>query len=217
MATIEATITKVAHETGTEWYAIETDHSTIKKLSTKVKRAAEEAAALRIEGVPAEITYTQRDREANGRVYHNYYLDKAERAASNGTSGGGIDEVTPTGRKTDPGDAWRMCLAKGSELALRTLPLMPAEARDFDTQKRIALAWARFITETPPPGPEQKPAPNPTRPNPPSAPGAYEEPASYETAPPHTDDDIPFLERRPFLCLVARVKPSVLNAAVATA
>ena len=150
MAELQAHIRKVEQEIGSEWFSIETDDSAIKKLSTKIKKVAEDAAALRISGDLAKIGYTQRDRESNGRIYHNYYLDSCEAASTNGASG--IDQVTPTGRKTDPEDAWRMSLAKGAELAIRTLPLMPTEQRDFDTQKRLAVAWGRFITETPKPG-----------------------------------------------------------------
>jgi hypothetical protein len=194
MATIEATITKITQEIGSEWIEVQTDHPTVKKLTTKKEQVAREAAALRNDGVVALLTYTQRDRTVGDRTYKNYYLDAAAKAQTNGSIPG-IDVVQPTGRKTDPEDAWRMSLAKGAELALRTLPLMPAEARDFDTQKTIAYAWARFITETPPPSADVGAAAefaSAAAGRSSSAPGTYDEPGSYDGPPPPSDDDIPF-------------------------
>src|SRR5262249_19574194 len=133
--------------------------------------------------------YTQRDRESGDRIYHNYYLDKAEPASRNGGAEDGIEVVRNEGvsRKTDPRDAWRMCLNKGRELAVLTMPLMPVEQRAFDTQKRLATAWARFFYFPPAPSPEEIAFANT-----PAGPGAYDEPDSYETPPPPGDEDIPF-------------------------
>lgn len=83
------------------------------------------------------------------------------------------------GYRTHPESAWRMALTSGSERAVQTLPLMPSEQRDFETQKAIALAWAHFIMDTP-----QSAAAGEVRAS--TAPGAYDEP------PPVEDDDIPF-------------------------
>ena len=45
MATIEARITKVEHDLASGWYSISTDHSSVKKLTTKMEQKAAEAAA----------------------------------------------------------------------------------------------------------------------------------------------------------------------------
>ena len=199
---LEAHVTKVSKDEGTGWFTIETDGEP-KKLTTKNERPAKDAAALRRDGALAVLTYTPKDRHDGDRVYHNFYLDKAE-AAKNGSGDDGIEVVRAEGtsRKTDPRDAWRMCLNKGGELAVRTLPLMPTEERDFDTQKRIATAWARFFYFTPTPSPDEVAFAAE-----PSGPGAYDEPgASYEDP-----EDIPFL------CLAAPAQPSARFAIAVTA
>lgn len=186
MAVVEAHVTKVEQELGSDWFSVQTDHEQVKKLTTKKKDIAEGAAAVRISGALATITFTQRDRESNGRVYHNYYLDKCEPAASNGAAG--IDTVAPVGRKTDPDDAWRMCLNKGGELAVSTMPLMPVEQRDFETQKRLAVAWARFFFYTPLPTDADFATAAAGTSRSTEAPGAYNEPDFGQPA----EDDIPF-------------------------
>jgi hypothetical protein len=186
VAVIEAHITKVEKDEGTGWYTVHLDHNEIKKLTTRQEGPAKEAAALRRDGAFAELDYTLREKpREGGGVFKNYYLNKARAAASrNGDSGDdGIEVVKQAAatRKTDPTDAWRMCLNKGGELAVSTMPLMPVEQRDFDTQKRLAFAWARYFFFTPAPAPEEV-----------SRPGYNHEPDSYELPPPPTDDDIPF-------------------------
>jgi hypothetical protein len=191
MAVVEAQITKVEKDETTGWYTIHTDDSVVKKLGTKQESPAKAAAALRRDGTRAKLTYKENEREVGDRTYKNFWLDKAEAAPTNGASADddGIERVAATGRKTDPGDAWRMCLNKGGELAVGTMPMMPVEQRDFDTQKRIAIAWARFFFFTPPPSADE-PAFASTAAG--HGPGAYQEPDSYETPPPPSDDDIPF-------------------------
>jgi hypothetical protein len=188
MAVLEARVTKVVRDEATGWYTIETDGEP-KKLATKNEGPANDAAAIRRDGTLATLTYTQRDRRDGDRVYHNYYLDKAE--VSRGRRDDGIDVVNTaeTTRKTAPTDAWRMCLNKGGELAVLTMPLMPVEQRDFDTQKRIAVAWARFFFFSPVPSADQPSGLGET----PSGArrGAYND-DSYELPPPPQDDDIPF-------------------------
>jgi hypothetical protein len=190
MAVLEANITKVEKDESTGWYTIRTDDSEIKRLATKQEKPAREAAALRRDNVRAALTYTQRDKpREDGGVFKNYYLDKAEPAASsNGAADDGIEVVRGApSRKTDPDDAWRMCLNKGGELAVGTMPLMPIEQRDFDTQKRLATAWARFFFFTPLPAEEVPAAAAPAS----RGPGAYDDPANFDP-PPSPDDDIPF-------------------------
>jgi len=186
------------------WDAV-IDHPTVKKAGTKFADIARAASDLMFANKVAKITLGVVEREVNGTMRRNYYLNKVEEAPPDavpastdsaiGSSGSSTREY---GWKTDPEDAWRIALSVGSERAVSTLPMMPQHERDFETQKRIALAWADFIFGTP----------RPTVVNPPlgrelssserstSAPGAYDEPtgaasgASYEQAPP--DDDIPF-------------------------
>lgn len=162
MATIEARITKVEHDVGTGWFTILTDHETVKKLTTKMEPKAKEAADLRRGGDLAEIEYSHKQRTdtTTGRVYNNHYYENA-RAASNGASNGGIDGIdvvaqpqTAISRKLDPAESWRICLGAGAKLAVATMPLMQEHQRDFETQKRIAVAWALWIYGTPMPGAE---------------------------------------------------------------
>jgi hypothetical protein len=193
MASLEANITKVEKDESTGWYTIRTDDDEIKKLATKQEKPAKEAAALRRDGVRAAITYTLREKpREDGGVFKNYYLDKAEAAVASNGSDDGIEvvrqEQAPS-RKTDPQDAWRMCLNKGGELAVLTMPLMPVEQRDFDTQKRLAVAWARFFFFSPlPDRAEMAFTAAPAA----AHPGAYDEPGNYDPPPP-TDEDIPFM------------------------
>ena len=197
MATIEARITKVEHDVGTGWYTILTDHESVKRLTTKMEQKAREAASLRQAGDLALIEYSpkQRHDESSGRTYNNNYYERAKTApASSANGAGGIDTVAPTGRKMDPVESWRIACSVGAKLAVATLPLMPVEQRDFETQKKIALAWAVWVYRTPPPGEDDGMGFG----NTPSAgsrggPGAYDEPgAGYDSPPPPGDDDIPF-------------------------
>jgi hypothetical protein len=147
MALIEAHITKVEQEVGSEWGRISTDHDTVKQLSTKRPDLIREAAEFKKSGALVGIDYTEQTKRLDdGRTFRNYYYNSGG-ALGNGASAAddGIDRIQPTTRKTDPDDAWRMCLNKGGELAVLTLPLMPAEQRDFETQKTIARAWAQFF------------------------------------------------------------------------
>jgi len=201
MATIEARITKVEHDVGTGWYSILTDHEQVKKLQTKMEAKAKEAAALRQSGDPAVIEYSERSRhdESSGRTYQNRYYERARTAPPPSANGdiedtGGIDTVQPTGRKMDPSEAWRICLATGAKLALMTLPMMPTEQRTFEVQKQIALAWAMWIFSTPKEGASAYDGGLGTTASG-RAPGAYDEPGtgtSYYDAPPHGDEDVPF-------------------------
>lgn len=156
MPNIEARITKVEQDAGTGWYRISTDHPDVSRLDTKIPEKAREAGALKEQGAVALIDYTEKPGNINqntGQRYMNRYYEKAGPLATPEVATG-IDVVQPTGRKTDPQDAWRMSLAKAGELAVSTLPLMPEEQRSFEVQKQIALAWARFFYYTPPPRPE---------------------------------------------------------------
>ena len=190
MATVEAHITRVQKDEATGWYSIETDSAEVKKLTTQKDEPAKAAAALRRDGALAVITYTLREKpREGGGTFKNYYIDKAV-AAQNGGSDDGIETVrsAPQTRTTDPKDAWRMCLNKGGELAVSTMPLMDVNERDFDTQKRIAFAWARFFFFTPVPSADQ-PAPA-FADQPAGGPGAYDEPEWGPSQ--QQDDDIPF-------------------------
>lgn len=201
MATIQAKILKVEHDVGTGWYTILTDDDSVKKMTTKMEQKAREAAALRQSGELLEITFSQKEgtntNPHTGKPYVNTYYERAEvaRVSTNGASAddSGIDTVgapeqqdAGSGGRSwneDPLRAWRISLAAGAKLAVATLPLMPVEQRDFDTQKRIAMAWGVWLFTTPPPSSE---TPTPT---PASSHGAYSEPVAAAA---HPDDDIPF-------------------------
>lgn len=182
MPTAEAKITKVRLDESTGWYEIQTDNQDIRKLTTKIAAKASEASALKQQGALAIIEYTSKPRTlADGRTFQNYYYDSAIASDEPSPADDGIERVSPPARKTDPSDAWRICLGAGAKLAVATLPLMPDEQRDFDTQKRIAIAWARFIYSTPY---EQAP--------PSSAQSSLDDLSQYDSPPPHGDEDIPF-------------------------
>jgi hypothetical protein len=209
MATIEARITRVEHDVTTGWYTISTDHATVKKLTTKMEQKAQEAAGLRQAGDVAQIEYSpkQRHDEATGRTYNNNYYERAKTAppqSMNGGGSGGIDSVggtsavagidaAPTSRR-DPLESWRIALSVGAKLAVATLPMMPTEQRDFETQKKIALAWASWVYTTPPSASDEPASAGGFAAERSGGPGAYDEPTSYAAAPPPGDEDdgIPF-------------------------
>lgn len=198
MATIEARITKVEQQEGSQWATIYTDNPDVAKLTTSIAAKVREAGALKRSGEVALIQYSHKQRhdDATGRTYDNYYYERAQtRAPEAHEDDTGIDTVpvdsgSNTYRKTDPEDARRMARSTAGYLTLQTLPLM--EQKDPETQLRIADFWERYImgeityrnfagatfAETPT-----------GRAN---GPGAYSEPDNWEAPPPPGDDDIPF-------------------------
>ena len=184
MPSVEARITKV--EQSGDWYRIFTDDERIPRLDTKIAEKAKEAAQLKKTEQLALIDYTERQGNINehtGRPYMNRYYEKAGALAKpEPDEDDGIERAQPTSqemqRKTDPTDAWRMCLNKGGELAVATLPLMKEGQRDFADQRAIAIAWATVFFATPPPGMNG------------SSPPADDH--DFEQPPPRGDDDIPF-------------------------
>lgn len=195
MAQVTARIVGVEQNVETGWFTILTDDGQVKKLQTKMDQKAREAASFKRSGELVEIEYSAKDstntNPHTGQPYRNIYYEKAVAAsgATNGASAAhddGIDKVQPQGRTTNPKDAWRMALSTGSYHAVATLPLMPADQRDFDTQKQIAEAWALWIYRTPPPSDEGTPASVAS-----SGHGAYTN-DSFDSPPPPSDDDIPF-------------------------
>jgi hypothetical protein len=203
MPTIDAKITKVEQDQATGWYRITTEHDRVQRVETKKHDLAEQAAELMREGVMARIEFTERDSQNinphTNKPYLNRYYEGAVPLVDPRPQQQ-IEQVS-TGRKTDPNDAWRMCLNKGGELALRTLPMMPTAQRGFDVQRQIARAWAEFFYFTgapaqPSDGGEGVTQSQFQKPSGPIAavghPGAYHDPTAGESAPPPGDDDIPF-------------------------
>jgi hypothetical protein len=177
VALIEAHITKVEQEIGSEWAKIHTDHDQVKQLSTKRPELIQEAAALKRSGALAGIDYAEQTKtvqtEAGPRTYRNYYYNGGGPLHDGASADDGIDRVQPQGRAEDPERSWRICLQSGGKLAVATLPLMPVDQRDFETQKTIARAWAEFFYFTPPPsGPRSTPSM-----------GAYSEPEVDQAIP----------------------------------
>jgi hypothetical protein len=155
MPSIEARITKVEQDAGTGWYRISTDDERVKRLDTKIEEKAQEAARLMNEGSLVLIDFTERQGNPNPHQPGSYYMNRYyEQAGSLAEKKEEIPVVTPTGRRTDPEDAWRIALSVGAKLAVETMPLMPAEQRTFEAQKRIAHAWAEWLTSTPSPSQE---------------------------------------------------------------
>jgi hypothetical protein len=206
---IEATIEGVQHNVETGWFSVKTNRG---KFDTKIQEKAEEAVALKGETVRLFFTTGQSSGRINPHTNRPYdpprWYERADRVASgNGTPGieqvGGGDGGGGGRRGLDRDEVWRICLSVGVKAAVDTLPLMPVEQRDFATQQAIASAWAKFLffsvapdpmgatpaSFTSPPDPEQgfRPFAGVE-----SGPGAYDEPGSYEQAPPHSDSDIPY-------------------------
>lgn len=189
MALIEAHITKVEKEVGSDWGTVFLDHDSIKKVTTKRADLIAEAAQLKQAGVLVGLEYTEKTKSVDGRTYTNRYLENVGSLGSNGsgsTANDGIDIVQPQGRSEDPDRSWRICLQTGGKLAVSTLPLMPEGQRDFDTQKTIAQAWAEFFFFTARPDTKATYAPSSSRG------GAYNEPSGIEQPPPIEDDAFPF-------------------------
>jgi hypothetical protein len=191
MALIEAHITKVEKEVGSEWGAIHTDHGTVKKLTTKMQDKLSEAAQLKQSGVLAGIEYTEKVRTVDGRTYRNFYYERAGSLGSNGSSAAdGIDIVQPqqqVGRADPPEKKWSIALQGAAKLAVWTLPLMPEGQRDFETQKQIAQAWAEFFFFSEPPTARAQATSHVMS----SSHGAYSDPDGIEQPPP-PDDPFPF-------------------------
>ena len=195
MAEIEARITGVQLDQGTGWYRIIPDHPTVKKLETKKSELAEQAAELMKSGTLARISYTEKPstnvNPHTNQPYLNRYFDGALPIAAPATSSG-IEVVEQTGRKTNPTDAWRICLAAGGKLAVATLPMMPVSERGFEVQKRIAIAWAEFFFFSQAPSQPSVNGGNPTSlfQAPAGSLPAFAGPGADE--PPHDPNDIPF-------------------------
>jgi hypothetical protein len=196
---IDARITKIELDQNTGWYRIHTDDERVQRVETKRRDLADEAEKIMQSRVPARVEFTEREGNLNshtGKPYINRYFEKATPLGDSAPpASSGIEVVQQTGRKTDPGDAWRICLAAGGKLAVATLPMMPVAQRDFGTQKQIALAWAEFFFFSIAPS---QPALNgagvsssqfqrPADAQPSTGPGAYS-----DAPPPHDDNDIPF-------------------------
>ena len=200
MPSTQARIKRVFREEGSDWYRIELEGSDIKRLDTKNREAAAEAARLKESGELALIDFTERESKNTNPHTNRPYIDRYYEKAgpiSNGRGESGIETVSQTSRKTDPGDAWRITLAAAAKLAIATVGALPEAARtekvvlDFELQQRIALAWAKFLYFSTPPDPSKTNLGD----------GGYVERAraaqetsrgAYDEPPPPTDDDIPY-------------------------
>jgi hypothetical protein len=178
----------------------------IKKASTKSEKRAEQALQIRDSGKPWMLSTTDvegKQKDDGGYWPDTHYFDGGEEI---GPSGRGFDEPDPLdqpgqfGRRTDPFDAWRMCLNKGGEMALRQLPLLPPDKRSFAHQRQIAWNWACFFFFTPAPS---SPPEFPRNGGHPSTPeqqaasgdvyvGAAATGEGYDSPPEYGDSDIPF-------------------------
>jgi hypothetical protein len=215
---IEARVTAITHEEGSEFRDIALDHPTIRRLTTKFAEGINEALEAKQSGEPWRITYKEQpSTNINPRTNKPYaprrYWLKGEPTYSGGSANASPspsasphdEEVPAFNRRTHPVDAWRITLAAAAKLALQTLPMMPVGQRDFRTQTEIAYAWAEWLWFTTQPqspsfnGGGQFPSPAPARTGEESrTPGAYDEPlgpsvgATHDAPPPYTDDDAPF-------------------------
>lgn len=216
--TVEATIQDVEYNQQSGWYAVITDQG---KFSTKIAELAQQALDAKgyrgiIQG--GEKVTTKPARDGSGmRTYVDRYFNQFTPGGNGGAflqpqmpaQGGAPPPPAATGfaqapagqmqmpttpppkdftpasnerAKTPREDAWRMALTSGSERAVQTLPLLQQDQQSFDVQKAIALAWAKWIFFTPVP---MEIAGTQVMPN-------TQHDEGYESAPAHTDDDIPF-------------------------
>jgi hypothetical protein len=201
---IETTIQDVEHDQSTGWYTILTSDG---KFSTKHREPASDA--LRLRGKLVLLDYNEQvvnkpAPDGSGmRTYRNRYFNRAGELPAPSANDGGFTmtgEQTATGdtprMREDPERSWRICLQTGGKLALATLPLMPNEQRTFETQKQIALAWAKFFYFTPPPSAAELLGPRPPTPQqaygdvPAFAGGGYE--AGGHESESSQSDDIPW-------------------------
>jgi hypothetical protein len=203
---VEARVTNVSHQEGSEFRDIVLDHPSIKRLSTKFQEGINQAIEAKQSGVPWRITYrevpsTNINPQTNRPYAPRRYWLSGEPVDGVTPAAPDVDEETPAfNRRTHPIDAWRICLSAGAKLAVSTLPMMPVHQRDFNTQTAIASAWAEFFYFTPPP---QGPSFNSGNSFPTSSParatgsaGAYDEPlgpsATADDPSAHDDSDIPY-------------------------
>lgn len=211
MPFVDAHVVEVKRKAeGSEWFRMILDDPHIKVLESKHPAAINEAMSLMTSGAFARIKYIERE---SGNINpHTNQPYPPSRWWEEATQLGDAPPPAPARpqeaqqaaaaaveiqRQTHPVDAWRMSLNKGAELAVATLPMMPVQQRDFETQKRIAVAWATVINQTPIPSGAAV-ADNPTsafqapaNPGTATSPGAYADPAGG-SPPPHDDNDVPF-------------------------
>ena len=160
MATIEAKITKVEQDLGSEWFRISTDHDEIGRLDTKDENRAREAVAAKQSGAVVLIKYTRKPSTKinphSGAPYpDNFYFDSvATPEPSAGVAG--VDMVQRTQMPTDPSTAWRISLAAGAKLAVGMLALMPEAQQNLASTQQMALVWGHWLYTTKPP--EEAPA-----------------------------------------------------------
>jgi hypothetical protein len=160
VATIEAKITKIEQDLGSEWYRISTDHSEIGRLDTKDPVRAREAVAAQQSGAVVVIDYTRKPSTKvnphSGAPYPDNFYFNSVKTPEPGGPVAGVETVRPTTLPTDPSTAWRISLAAGAKLAVGMLPLMPSEQQNFMTAQQMALVWGRWLFTTPlPSGPSE--------------------------------------------------------------
>lgn len=164
MPSVNAHVTKIEHDVSTGWFRIATDDPTVKRLDTKRAEIAHQAAAFKQSGALAALEFTQNTRTLDdGRTFENFYLERAVAAQAalpmtNGDSA--IETITPTMRKTEPGDAWRITLAASAKLAVGCIPVLEKGGYELNLEalQRLALTWAEFLWTTPAPGAQPEPS-----------------------------------------------------------
>jgi hypothetical protein len=212
---VEATINDVEHDLARGWFRVKTDKA---RFDTKIPEKAQEALSLR--GKTVRIWYTEQpSQNINPHTNQPYapsrYYERAEEVMP-APIGDGFSvpqqpqaqaQAQPQARPQfsppstggeDPRKTWRICLQSGAKLAVWTMPLMPNEQRTFETQKQIALAWAKWFWVTPPPASDrmgdERPVPTPQqaydeRPVPVGAP---QEEVTFSWERDQQNQDIPF-------------------------
>jgi len=204
---MEAQIVGVV-EKPTGWTRIETDGRP-RFLDTKVEELVDLARQLMRDGSVNILDYNEREsgniNPHTNKPYVDYYFNGVATSSNGRTREERRDDhrdreperrpepqpVPATydergfGWRTHPVDAWRMTLGMAAKLAIHTLPLLPVEQRDPESQWILTLWWANRIWF------QSQPSDNPLdEPMHPSAPGAYSEPVDREPYP--DDEGIPF-------------------------
>jgi len=150
MPTVEAQITGLSEKTA-GWWRIEIDRRP-NWFDTKREDLVEEARRLLREGSTNLLQYNERDsRNINPNTnepYKDRFYEGMLAAGGNGREPERRQAKTGDrgfGWRTNPVDAWRMTLGMAAKLAVDTLPLLPVEQRDPESQWTLMKWWANRI------------------------------------------------------------------------
>jgi hypothetical protein len=170
----------------TGWFAVTTS-GTPKTLETSQEDLIEEARQWRDNGLLVEIDYDEKEsstiNQHTGKPFVNRYYNGATAAKESDDEVAAQNGRREYGWKTDPDDAWRICLSVGLE---RAVDLARIEGKVPETEQlwTRAKGLATLLFTTPKPGAAKGEAP--------AASVAFgEAPSGAQTVAPYIDEDWP--------------------------